>query len=76
MHTLFRTGGEDEFFDERILHGENFPWRGKFPGAELFRGNFTLGEFSRSPIEIFLCVLLSLYRFNFPRGDVKGSCLG
>jgi len=32
MHTFFGWRGEDEFFAGRILHGENFPLRGKFPG--------------------------------------------
>jgi len=52
---------EDEFSDGRILQGENFPWRGKFPRDELFKGSFTLGEFTRIPIRnFFICLAFSL----------------
>jgi hypothetical protein len=53
MHAFFGWGGEEEFSAGRILHRENFQWRGKFPGGEIFRGNFTLGKFVRIPIQFF-----------------------
>ena len=53
MHTFLGWGGEEEFFAGRILHRENFTWRGKFPRGELFRGNLTSFEFARSPIQNF-----------------------
>ena len=60
-------GGEDEFSAGGFCH---FPWEGSFQGVN-FSGKFTLGEFAIIPIRNFLYVLLSLYRFNFTRGDVK-----
>jgi hypothetical protein len=74
VHTFFGWGGEDKFSAGRILHSETFPWRGKFQGGELFRGNFTLVNLPELLYEISVYVLLSLYRFLFPRGDVKGNC--
>ena len=42
MHTFFGLRGK--FSAGGILHGDNFPWVGNFPGCEFYRGNFTLGE--------------------------------
>ena len=59
MHIFFRWGGEEEFPVGRVLHGENFPWRGKFQGVS-FAGNIlhrvNLPEFL---YEILLCPAFS-----------------
>ena len=54
----------------------NFPWGRNFPGSEIFRGNYALGEFARILIQSFFYVLLSLFRLNFTRGVVKSNCPG
>ena len=64
-------GGEDKFSAGRTFHGEESFQGVNFSGEILHWVN--LPEFLR---EISLCVLLSLYRFNFTRGDVKGNCPG
>ena len=52
---------EGEFFTGGISMG-NFLQRGKFPGDELIRGNYTLGEFARILIQnSFKCLA-----FSFP----------
>ena len=33
----------------RVFIRENFPWVGKFPGCELVRGNYALGELAKIP---------------------------
>ena len=58
----------------RIFCWENFQWREKFPGGELFSVNFTLGDFARIPVRTSY-VLLSLYRFNFTCAGVKVNLL-
>jgi hypothetical protein len=60
---IFGWGGEDEFSAGRILHRENFPWRRKFPGGELFRGNFTLSDLPKLLYEILYNLDFSL-QFN------------
>jgi len=42
--------GEQIFWWE-FFHGGNSPRGGKFPGNEIVRKNFTLGEFVRIPIQ-------------------------
>ena len=44
MHT-FLGGGR--ILCEWDCHGDNFLWRANFPGDEIFRRNFTLGEFAQ-----------------------------
>ena len=40
MHAFFGRAGEGEFPTGRILQGENFTWRGKFPRYKRYRRKF------------------------------------
>ena len=59
----FRTG--------RIIHRE-----GKFEDMNFSREVLHWVNLPEFLYKISLYVLLSLYRFNFRREDVKGNCLG
>ena len=73
MHTFFFWGGR-RFPAGGIFLGDNFPSGRKFPGGEYFKRNFTLGVFVRIFIRNSSYVLLSVFRLNFTRGDVKCNC--
>jgi len=48
MHAFFGGGGIS--IGGGIFHVVNFLFGGKFPGDELVKRNYTLGEFARIPI--------------------------
>ena len=66
----------------RIFRWEDFPRGESFMEREVSRGWTFQGEFytrwirQNSYAKISLFVLLSLYQFNFRRGDSKGNCPG
>jgi hypothetical protein len=67
--TNFKLG----FFPQR-----NFPLGGKFPGGEIARGNYTLGEFARIPKQnsfYMSCFLffVSISRVELLRVIVRGK---
>jgi hypothetical protein len=61
----FRVGGGEEFSAGREFPPENFPQGGKFPGGELVRWNYTLGEFARIPILFIILFFQILLRILF-----------
>jgi hypothetical protein len=71
MHTFFEWVGEDEFSAGRIFNGED-----GFQGMKFSEEILHWVNLPELISEISLYVLLSLCRFNFTRGDVKGNCPG
>ena len=69
MRAYLGRRGEDEFSAEGILHGKNFPWRGKFRGGKLSRGNSTPGEYARVPIRN-LCMYCFLFADSILHVDI------
>ena len=71
---IFRVARGGRIFCRKYFQGESFPWRRRFPGGELFRGNFILGEFSILPLQDFFICLAFSFPLNFKRGDDTGNC--
>ena len=75
MHAFFGRRG-DTFIARRIFHAEDFSWGEKFPGGEIFRGNFKLREFAKIALQYSSYVFLSFCQLNLTREHVKGNYQG
>ena len=76
MQVFFGCGGMMKFLQGGFYTGRIFHREESFQGVNFSGEILQCVNLPKYLYEISLFVLLSLYQFNFTRGDVKGNCPG